>query len=283
MSRIAKADVNRALDVAAKTILAAGGKDGRTSRAEITAATKALKPAEKELVDILFKFIDNRDFKSGAQVTASDVKRGVEYAKKTLIAKYDLNNDGLSKDEIGRMSLTGKRAVDLARALKAAGTDDGAELTWRQVAGQLTTAAENTFYVSESDSQPEPLSGTPANANGVTPENVKAAFGKLLEKALDAKWNNLAMEIDSAADSKSFLKGLTEAAPDDEQYVRDNAAGFARIKPILEQNLTDLRVVKVGPKEDGGLASDSGAYQYLLVGKTHDGSLAGVHFEAVET
>jgi hypothetical protein len=69
-------------------------------------------------VDIFFKFIDNRDFRAGAQVTKSDVKRAVEYAKEHMIAKYDLNNNGLSKDEIAEMSLTGKRAVALAKALK---------------------------------------------------------------------------------------------------------------------------------------------------------------------
>ena len=42
------------------------------------------------------------------------------HAKEHMVAKYDLNNNGLSKDEITKMSLTGKRAVDLAKALKAA-------------------------------------------------------------------------------------------------------------------------------------------------------------------
>jgi hypothetical protein len=32
-------------------------------------------------------------------------------------AKYDLNTNGLSKDEISNVSLTGQRAVELARAL----------------------------------------------------------------------------------------------------------------------------------------------------------------------
>ena len=36
-----------------------------------------------------------------------------------MVAKYDLDNNGLSKDEIKGMSITGKRAVDLATALKA--------------------------------------------------------------------------------------------------------------------------------------------------------------------
>ncbi len=121
MARIAKADVNRALAKAAKTIIEAGGADGRTSRAELKKALPKLKGAEKGLVDIFYKFIDHRDFKTGAQVTAGDVKKAVEYAKVHLIAKYDLDGNGLSKDEIAKMSLTGKRAVALARELKRAG------------------------------------------------------------------------------------------------------------------------------------------------------------------
>jgi len=44
-----------------------------------------------------------------------------------MIAKYDLNTNGLSKSEISEMSITGQRAVDLAKALKAAGVAAGAD------------------------------------------------------------------------------------------------------------------------------------------------------------
>jgi hypothetical protein len=120
MPRIAKADVNRALETAAKTLIRIGGDDGRISRAEVknALATDRVPRNQVGLVDIFFKFVDNRDFKAGAQVTPTDVKRAVEYAKKHMVAKYDLNSNGLSKDEIKDMSLTGKRAVDLARVLK---------------------------------------------------------------------------------------------------------------------------------------------------------------------
>jgi hypothetical protein len=120
MPRIAKADVNRALETAAKTLIRIGGDDGRISRAEVKNALATDRVPRKQvgLVDIFFKFVDNRDFRAGAQVTPADIKRAVEYAKKNMIAKYDLNSNGLSKDEIKGMSLTAKRAVDLARALK---------------------------------------------------------------------------------------------------------------------------------------------------------------------
>lgn len=122
MSRIAKADVNRALETAAKTLVRIGGADGRISRAEVknALATDRVPRNQVGLVDIFFKFVDNRDFKAGATVTEKDIKRAVAYAKEHMIAKYDLNSNGLSKEEIKEMSLTGKRAVDLAKSLKAA-------------------------------------------------------------------------------------------------------------------------------------------------------------------
>jgi hypothetical protein len=127
MSRIAKADVNRALEVAAKTLVRIGGADGKISRAEVKNALATDRVARREapLVDIFFKFVDHRDFKAGAQVTARDIKKAVEYAKTHMVAKYDLNNNGLSKDEVKEMSLTGKRAVDLAEALKGSAQTGG--------------------------------------------------------------------------------------------------------------------------------------------------------------
>lgn len=125
MPRIAKADVNAALNTAAKAILQAGGSDGRVSRAEVQRALPTMPKEQRKLVDMFFRFVDHRDFKAGAQVTKSDLDRAVAYAKKTMIAKYDLNGDGLSKAEISKMSLTGKLAVDLAKALKQAGSVEG--------------------------------------------------------------------------------------------------------------------------------------------------------------
>lgn len=126
MARIAKTDVNRALDLAAKTLIKLGGEDGRVSRADVkdALATDRVARNQAPLIDILFKFIDNRDFREGAQVTPKDIKRAVAYAKEHMVAKYDLNNNGLSKDEIKKMSLTGKRAVELAEQLKAAAASD---------------------------------------------------------------------------------------------------------------------------------------------------------------
>ncbi len=124
MPRIAKSDVNAALARAATTISRAGVPDGRTSRAELKAALSSLSGPERALTEVFFRFVDHRDFRAGAQVTKTDVDRAVSYAKEKLVAKYDLNRNGLSAAEVKSMSLTGKLAVDLARELKAAAANE---------------------------------------------------------------------------------------------------------------------------------------------------------------
>ena len=119
MSRISKADVNGALERAGQRIIDAAGPDKRVSRADIRGALSSLEGTEKKLVDVFFKFIDHRDHKAGATVTAKDVEKALAYAKEKLVARYDLNGNGLSKSEIAKMSLTGQLAVQLAKELKA--------------------------------------------------------------------------------------------------------------------------------------------------------------------
>ncbi|MFH1807521.1 MAG: hypothetical protein ABIJ09_02155 [Pseudomonadota bacterium] len=125
MARIARSDVNAALMRAAKQIEDAAGPDGRVSRADIKAKLQDLKGTERNLVDIFFKFIDHRDHVPGAVVTKKDIDKAVAYAKDKLINQYDLNNNGLSKSEIDKMSTTGKLAVQLAMEMRmAAAIDD---------------------------------------------------------------------------------------------------------------------------------------------------------------
>ena len=119
MSRVAKGDVHAALARVAQQIVDAGGPDKRTSRADMQAKVESLQGTERALADIFFRFIDHRDYRPGAVVTAKDVNKALDYAKEHLIDKYDLNTNGLSKAEIDKMSTTGQLAVKLARELKS--------------------------------------------------------------------------------------------------------------------------------------------------------------------
>ncbi|MDX2015672.1 MAG: hypothetical protein SFW67_36095 [Myxococcaceae bacterium] len=202
MSRIAKADVNAALTLAAKRILEAGGSDGRVSRAEMKKALTALPKEERKLADLFFRFVDHRDFKAGAQVTKTDLDRAVAYAKKTMIAKYDLNNDGLSKAEISKMSLTGKLAVDLAKTLKAAGTNPsgGAGRVSDRVA---TAAVEKALPVGD-----EPVRGL---SKEVKLSEIPQPARDAIRKAGEAYANKSFGGTDFSADVNGYFAVYTSA------------------------------------------------------------------------
>ena len=119
MARIAKGDVNAALLRVAQHINNASGDDKITSRADMKAKLETLEGTEKQLADIFFRFMDHRDYKSGARITEKDVEKALAYAKDRMVDKYDINNNGLSKSEINEMSRTGQLAVQLAKELKA--------------------------------------------------------------------------------------------------------------------------------------------------------------------
>jgi hypothetical protein len=290
MSRVAKSDVNSALKLVASSIIKAAGGDGRVSRADVQAALKTMPKAQRPLADIFFKFVDHRDFKTGAQVTAKDVNRAVAYARTHMVEKYDLNNNGLSKDEVAKMSLTGKRAVDLARALKgAAAPDDGGRLTTSQLGAAIGKLAPKANYVSESDHSPEWFSASFPAGHDLTGHNVMTALTPRLEKFFETGAGRLfdehTAEVYSARDARAFIKGLGEVAADDDVSTKESARAFAEITRLINANLTDVHVVKVGPKDDrtGELATDQGLYAKMIVGRTADGKLAGVVIGAVET
>src|SRR5436309_3112748 len=97
MPRISKNDVNKALSTAGKNIKDAAGKDKVSSRKDVKNTLSTLSGTEKALTERFFQFIDHRDAKLGARVTENDVEKALAYAKDHLVAKYDLNGNGLSK------------------------------------------------------------------------------------------------------------------------------------------------------------------------------------------
>ncbi|MBN2358838.1 MAG: hypothetical protein JXR83_05250 [Deltaproteobacteria bacterium] len=286
MTRISKQSVHAALERAARNIIDAGGADGRISRADIRVKLEELSGTEKKLTDIFYRFMDHRDFKAGAQLTRSDVERAVAYAREKMVDKYDLNNNGLSKSEIAKMSLTGKLAVDLAKQLKGAAA--GGALSTSDLGKAMAVAAKDTYYISESDSQPT-FVATPWPADRpIAGGAVMTAFeDAILAQYLDYgdDYDHLDKLAFDTFDAANYLAELAIAEPDADDYYQESAAGFARIKKIFDDNLTDVHAFKVGPRDEdtGGLATDRGAYQLYLVGRTRDGNLAGVTFEAVET
>lgn len=132
MPRIAKSDVHAALAHAANIIRSAdtnGG--GRISRAEIKAKLDTMQDgAEKQLVDMFYRFADHRDHRKYAQLTGADLEKTLAYAFKELVSDYDVNNNGLSKAEISEMSKTARLAVEVAKQLKVDQAPQGETVAW---------------------------------------------------------------------------------------------------------------------------------------------------------
>lgn len=266
MPRIARSDVNAVLQKTAQRIIDAGGADGRTSRAEMQVALKGLSGAERALADVFFRFVDHRDFKKGAQVTPGDVKRAVEYAKSKMIARYDLNGNGLSKDEIARMSLTGKLAVDVARALKEAAPSGGA--TAAAFAKQLTTLTKDIsfdWYGSEAD---DTWKSFTARHDGGT--LTAAAFSKAMKLPSGPEGEVSELSVQEYFDAQTG-KGQEPA----ELSSKEQAAHEALFK-AMKANLKDLRIFMVG-------ADDVVEGKVYIVGRAKDGNLAGIEATRIYT
>ncbi|MBK7861112.1 MAG: hypothetical protein IPJ65_21380 [Archangiaceae bacterium] len=115
MANISRKAIHDVLDRTAQTLIDAAGKNGRLSRAEVAAKLKELTGSERALTDTFFQFLDHRDAAKGATVTAGDITQGLAYAKQKLIDAYDLTNNGLSPDEVGKMAQIGKLASAIAQ------------------------------------------------------------------------------------------------------------------------------------------------------------------------
>jgi hypothetical protein len=153
-------------------------------------------------------------------------------------------------------------------------------------------AAVGAFFISEADYRPEFLAaelsaeqlGAPVDAGlvlDVLGADVEAFFAREESPLALADMAFFDAGQDGAAE---LLLDLATAFDQDDEFVVESAAAFARINTLLSQNLTDITAVKIGPKDDdGSLDEDSGLYAWVFVGKTPAGHLAGFLVGTVET
>jgi hypothetical protein len=108
MTRIAKPEHKTPLELHGMT------------RADLKKAVAAgqVPRAQRALVDLFLKFTETRP---DSMVLSPEL--AVALARAHLAAKYDLANNTLSRAEQQLMGVVGKRASDLAKALKAAAAD----------------------------------------------------------------------------------------------------------------------------------------------------------------
>lgn len=120
--RVSVDTVRAGMEHVAALINGARGADGVISRKDVDALIDRLysqgRGTEGLAVAKFFTFVDARDFKVGARVTADDIARATAYSDAKLIKRLDTNHNGLSKSEIENMSSTGKAFVLIGRMLK---------------------------------------------------------------------------------------------------------------------------------------------------------------------
>jgi hypothetical protein len=97
--------------------------DPIASRAEASALTRQLKKegrgTEALAVATFFKFIDFRDSKPGARVTATDVNKAEKYAAETMLKAKDHNKNGYSAAEVENFSKSAKAFLLLGQMINA--------------------------------------------------------------------------------------------------------------------------------------------------------------------
>lgn len=258
--RISKESVNKALERAAANILHAGGTDGIVSRRDMRLALTDLKGVEQDLTSIFYRFIDHRDAAKGARVTKTDIDEAVEYAKKNLIARYDLNQNGLSNDEIAEMSLTGKLAVTFARLLKRTGLKED-DLSSEALAKLLGDLAEGLFFDDFGSEASESLS--PVFFDTQVHELTEASFAD----AANLEITNPAQEIARFIPAGDFFERFV-----DTQF-ESNRRQANDLVEVMRANLRDIHVIIVG-RDDPSLVDP--AHPVYWVGLTYNGDIVGL-------
>lgn len=270
MARLSKADVHKALDKAAQHILDSRGDDYVASRSDIRRKLKELSGVERELTDIFYRFMDNRDYRPGARITKTDVEDTLAYAKEKLIDRYDLNNNGLSQAEIEEMSLTGRLATIFAYQLKKAAvyesienSEDLLEVLKEMGDGLLFDAygseASNVFKVFHQEADVSYLNErTFSEALGLDPSKPEEEVERF-DQGRAAYFDKLAVSYGGPFET--------------------DFAQFNELTTFMELLLKQVTVVVVG--RDG--FSPTSVYPLYWVGIGPDGDVVGFETEVVWT
>lgn len=129
----------------------------------------------------------------------------------------------------------------------------------KTLAEQIRKASEDLYYISETDAEIFPFAGTKADA--VTKENLLSQTASKPDAPVEER------------DFESFFARLTKIQDWFGDEEKQTAAKFARLKELLESNLKNLKVFKVGLIE----------IDVYIVGLDSESHLTGVKTKAVET
>jgi hypothetical protein len=106
-------------------------------------------------------------------------------------------------------------------------------------------------------------------------------FDELFEGHTDR--SEVTFELASNAETLDMMRESQPWSGADAAEIAETEAYNAMYK-LMKDNLTDLRFIRIGPKDDDGtMADDQGLYAHLIVGRTADGHLGAMYYGSVET
>ncbi len=289
MARIAKSDVHAALRRAADNLIDAAGPDKRVSRDDVKTKLETLDGLERALTDLFFRFIDYRDYAEGATVTVNDVEEGYEYATQKLIDAYDKNDNGLSDDEIAKMSTIGKLAVAYALELDEQPAVMIAEANPAQIEAEMTELIVGLTLRSKADAEFRPIIVPLAPYASLDLDTVRQLFtGVHPDLARDIFGDHRVAAFDlvvAHGEERSFGEWfVSRRMPEDlgDPLAVERAVRTGELVDFLVANVTDPRVFAYSDKinEAGKL---EGAVSVFILGRMPSGWLLGVYTASVES
>ncbi len=269
MRRIAKQVVYDAFEKMGALILEAGGPDGIVSRKDMRERLKTLRGLEYKFMSRFYRFMDHRDYKPGARITKRDVMDTIAYCKKELVDDYDLDNNGLSFEEVSKMSILAQYAVDYGLLMNLGVVDipetQLPSIMRRLVAGLFFDAfgseASLVMEVFEADVQLPSLNlETFPLASGLDQDNP----AELVERYIDnpSPFHQEFIEMHS-----SFDPALGKKA--------------SQLIQLLETNLVDIRIFIIG--RDDFTVYPKSEHPVYWVGLTASGKILGLRSEVIWT
>ncbi|MEP6902813.1 MAG: nuclease A inhibitor family protein [Actinomycetota bacterium] len=127
------------------------------------------------------------------------------------------------------------------------------------LAEKIKIAAADLSYISETDAEILPFVGTQTDA--VTKENLLTQIGKTSDSPIEER---------DFTELFTRLTAIQEWFGDEEKATAEK---FAALKDLLEKNIKDLKVFKVGQIQ----------LDIYVVGLDAEGKLTGIQTKAVET
>ncbi len=279
-------DVSRASEVAQEAVRAAKDTNG-DKKLDLSDLLDALEGKSSTMKAAALAAYNSAKKAAGGTPKRSEVSKKLDDATQTLV-KADADGD-LALDKAEIESLTSATAVRLVEMAAAMSQPKEGKQSVASLKKSLEAVVAGVMITSESES---PVWVVSAKAGTeMTVEGVLEGFAKEWAKlnyvsAPDEDPIEVTAEIESKSESKKSLEGMgdTEGEEDPTSYYYVAGTAFQRVKALFDDNLTDVRYVKFGPKaEDGSMGVDQGEYLSMFVGRTDDGRLVGVAYTLVHT